>query len=39
MDDLFVSARAVLAATPSRWESLARSLPAELLARPANGRR
>ena len=35
MDDLFVSARAVLAATPPRWEQLARSLPAELLARPA----
>ena len=35
MDDLFVSARAVLAATPPRWESLARGLPAELLARPA----
>ena len=35
MDDLFNSARAVLVATPPRWESLARGLPAELLARPA----
>ncbi len=35
MDDLLISARAVLAASPPRWESLARDLPAELLARPA----
>src|SRR5258708_32897400 len=35
MDALFVSARAVLAGTPPRWESLARAVPGELLARPA----
>ena len=35
MDNLLVSARAVLAASPARWASLARDLPADLLARPA----
>src|SRR5215510_9401787 len=35
MDELFVSTRAILAATPPRWQSLARDVPADLLARPA----
>jgi hypothetical protein len=35
MDDLFISARAVLAATPARWQQLAAGVPTALLARPA----
>jgi hypothetical protein len=38
MDNLLAAAPAVLAATPPRWERLARDLPADLLARaPAPG--
>ena len=35
MDNLLAAAHAILAATPPRWNQLAQTVPAELLARPA----